>query len=355
MNVLRSAVVACLFAAGLVAMLPVGAPVSVSYVYSGSMEPTLSPGDGYVLHSTNDVEAGDVVTFWSDSNDEYVTHRVVDITERGLVTKGDANDRTDQASGHAYVDRDAVVGEAVTVDGSVVAIPAFGTLVEMLRTHRGPLFGGAVAVSVLSTFAGRSGRGGRSRLGVPGVSARRGGRSNRGQSGHGERGRRLRVGHLYVGAFVLATAVVTALFVTTATVHRWEFVATIHGNGMAPPVGETAPFEERLARPSSAVVDSFVHVSGLDDATVTNTRTEHAVAGTVPARSTPGVQYVEATVYRHPAVLPDGVLASLRGVHPLVAVTGSVAVALSVPFAVASTAADLRRPLRLPRRLARRR
>ncbi|WP_323676168.1 signal peptidase I [Halorubellus sp. PRR65] len=330
MNVLRSVVLASMVGVGVLLLLPAHAPVSVSYVYSDSMEPTLSPGDGYVLRATDDVAAGDVVTFWSGSKDEFVTHRVVAVTERGLVTKGDANDATDQAAGHPPVDRDAVVGEAVTVGGSVLALPGFGLGVEALRSNREYAVGAAVVASALSVLRGRD-------------------------TGRDERGRRLRVGHAYVGAFVLACGVVTALFVTTSMIHRWEFVVTASGSTSGQAVGESLAFQESVARPGNAFVDSFVHVRGLASASVASTPTAFEVTGTVPARSSTGVRSVAATTYRYPAVLPRAVLDALRAVHPLAAVAVSVSVALSIPFVLAGALADLRRPLRAPDWLARRR
>lgn len=324
MKVLRSVVAIGLLAAALVVVLPVHAPVSVSYVYSESMEPTLSPGDGYVLRSTGDVSEDDVVTFWSESKGEFVTHRVVAVTADGFTTKGDANDVTDQTTGHPPVSRDAVVGEVVTVGGSVLVLPGFGRVVEAARSNRQPIVGVAVVVTLLS-IRGRQTTG----------------------DGRPERGRRLRVGHAYLGAFVLVTAVVTALFVGTATTHRWDLVVTTYGSA-GPAVGEPVAFDETVAARSGAVVDSFVHVRGLRNASVATAGGEYRVAGTVPARETPGVRTVTATTYRHPGVLPAAVRAALRAVHPLVAVTGAVVAALSGPFALAGVLADLRRPLRLP-------
>lgn len=324
MTDLRSVVALSLFAAALVVVLPVSAPLSVSYVYSGSMEPTLSPGDGYVLRATGDVTEGDVVTFWSASKGEFVTHRVVAVTADGLTTKGDANDVTDQAAGHPVVDRGDVIGEAVTVGGSVLVLPGFGRVTEAARSNRPLAFGVAAVVTVLSIHRRRAADEER-----PG------------------RGRRLRVGHAYLGAFVVATAVVAALFVGTATTHRWDLVVTAYGSA-GPAVGEAVPFEETVTGRSSAVVDTFLHVRGLRNEHVAAADGTFRVTGTVPARATPGVRTVTATTYQHPRVLPASVLALLRSVHPVVAVTGAVAVALSGPFAFASAVADLRRPLRLP-------
>lgn len=72
-------------------------------VLTGSMEPTLSPGDVVFLDEdvrVDDVRVGDVVTFRGhEASDTTYTHRVVDVTENTagtvLVTKGDANEEPD--------------------------------------------------------------------------------------------------------------------------------------------------------------------------------------------------------------------------------------------------------------------
>ncbi|ELY49572.1 signal peptidase I [Natronorubrum sulfidifaciens] len=72
-------------------------------VTSGSMSPTIEPGDVIVTQdvSPDEIETGDVVTFHDGSSDDsgYVTHRVVDIVEedgeRYFELQGDANDNPD--------------------------------------------------------------------------------------------------------------------------------------------------------------------------------------------------------------------------------------------------------------------
>ena len=72
-------------------------------VTSGSMQPTIGPGDVVVTKdvSPDEIERGDVVTFNADSNTDrgYVTHRVVELREENgeqyFKTKGDANDDPD--------------------------------------------------------------------------------------------------------------------------------------------------------------------------------------------------------------------------------------------------------------------
>ncbi|MFB6159612.1 MAG: S26 family signal peptidase [Haloferacaceae archaeon] len=60
-----------------------GQPILLSYVTSGSMQPTLDPGDGFVAIPTaiaGPVDEGDVVVFRAEQvNDgDLTTHRVVE-------------------------------------------------------------------------------------------------------------------------------------------------------------------------------------------------------------------------------------------------------------------------------------
>jgi len=124
--------------AALVLGQALGTPILLSYVETGSMEPTIEEGDGFVAipaEIAGPVEEGDVITF--DAQELHggglTTHRVVDVTDDGYVTQGDANPFTDQSSDEPHVTDGQVVAVAWQVDGQVVTIPHLGTAVEAIR------------------------------------------------------------------------------------------------------------------------------------------------------------------------------------------------------------------------------
>lgn len=126
-------VVVALFAGQLL-----GQPVLLSYATSASMAPTIQPGDGFLVlpvELTGGVEPGDVVVFHAEELHDggLTTHRVVEDTPRGYVTKGDANPFTDQADDEPPVKSGQVVGEVVQVGGSVLTVPHLGDLVTGLQ------------------------------------------------------------------------------------------------------------------------------------------------------------------------------------------------------------------------------
>ena len=64
-------------------------------VVSGSMEPNISIGDMVIIDTkVKDFKVKDIVTF-KDVNNSYVTHRILEITDEGFLTKGDANNKDD--------------------------------------------------------------------------------------------------------------------------------------------------------------------------------------------------------------------------------------------------------------------
>ncbi len=71
----------------------VGSPVAAVVIVGPSMEPTLSVGDLVILRWA-DPEVGDIV-LWCNTLMNCILHRVVEVGEDYIVTKGDANDIND--------------------------------------------------------------------------------------------------------------------------------------------------------------------------------------------------------------------------------------------------------------------
>ncbi len=142
---LAGQILVVLAALALVAGNVLGQPVLLGYVETGSMAPTLSPGDGFVpipAALAGPVETGDVVTFRAErlNGGGLTTHRVVDETDQGYVTRGDANPFTDQDGNEPPVREEQIVAVAWRPGGSLLEIPHLGTAViglqDGLRTVR---------------------------------------------------------------------------------------------------------------------------------------------------------------------------------------------------------------------------
>jgi len=101
-----------------------GTPVVLSFVETGSMEPTIQTGDGFVVLPpavTGDVSAGDVVVFDARELEGggLTTHRIVNETDDGYITQGDANPFTDQDDSEPPVSDDQIVAVAWQPNGQV--------------------------------------------------------------------------------------------------------------------------------------------------------------------------------------------------------------------------------------------
>lgn len=98
---------------------------STAVVISGSMSGSIEINDMIIIHAEDTYTTGDVITFYSGNS--LVTHRIVGETERGFITKGDANNAADLYP----VPITDVVGKVVLV------LPGIGVIIEALRTPLG--------------------------------------------------------------------------------------------------------------------------------------------------------------------------------------------------------------------------
>lgn len=112
-----------------------GQPVGAAYVETGSMEPAISTGDGFIAVPpaiAGPVQEGDVVVFDAVNlnGGELVTHRVVGQTSEGYITRGDANVVTDQDGSEPPVSDAQIVAKVLMIGDTVVVIPNLGTAVS---------------------------------------------------------------------------------------------------------------------------------------------------------------------------------------------------------------------------------
>ena len=92
---------------------------SLFEVQTGSMKGTIDAGDWILIKDTKDVKVGDIVTY-RHSND-FITHRIIESYGGTFVTKGDANNASDEP-----IDQSQIVGKVVKT------MPGFGFLRKTL-------------------------------------------------------------------------------------------------------------------------------------------------------------------------------------------------------------------------------
>ena len=95
-------------------------------VYTGSMEPAIPVGSVVVIKPVDPetLKIGDIICFQL-SQPTSITHRIINITDQGFITKGDANEDPDQW----IVKKENVIGKAI------FTIPYIGYLGYFVRTR----------------------------------------------------------------------------------------------------------------------------------------------------------------------------------------------------------------------------
>jgi len=121
-------------AVGLILLTQIfGFPSPISFVATDSMEPQLEPGNGFIgvpKPVAGEIETGDVITFEAQEvgGGGLTTHRVVEETDEGYITKGDANPFRDTAAGEPPVKASQIQLVVVQFNGEIVTIPYVGQL-----------------------------------------------------------------------------------------------------------------------------------------------------------------------------------------------------------------------------------
>lgn len=81
---------------------------SIFEVATGSMEPAISKNDIIITKKTNTYEINDIITFAKDKN--YITHRILSKNNGTYITKGDANNTSDDP-----ITSDVIIGKVIKI------------------------------------------------------------------------------------------------------------------------------------------------------------------------------------------------------------------------------------------------
>ena len=98
-------------------------PYPMAAITSGSMWPALKEGSLVFIKSVDksEIKVGDIVVYKNDKG--FTIHRVAELRENDLTTKGDANFQKDAPA--KYED---IIGKTLTVWGKPFAIPYLGLI-----------------------------------------------------------------------------------------------------------------------------------------------------------------------------------------------------------------------------------
>lgn len=89
-------------------------------VISGSMESTIHVNDIVIVKITKEIDIRDIITYKSDKN--FITHRVIVINPRSVITQGDANNTPDDP-----ISKEDILGKVVFIIPVEILIKVFTT------------------------------------------------------------------------------------------------------------------------------------------------------------------------------------------------------------------------------------
>jgi signal peptidase len=329
-----------------------GQPVLFGFVETGSMEPTLSPNDGFVSVPgavAGDVDVGDVVVFRAErlQGGGLTTHRVVGETGAGYVTQGDANPTTDQAADEPPVKDAQIVAKALQIGGRVVVLPHLGTVVSTVHD----------AVAGIRSIPADVPGGGRL-SGVQWVASlllvvtiaiylldwrgERGGvRADRRRDTRGETGRDARV---IIGVLTLFVVIVTtASMVVPGGPQAYGFVSSNHDVPGASVIG-VGEMETTTYFVTNGGLLPVMSVLETEDDGITVEPTEVRVGPrstaeatvTLSAPAEPGYYRRFVVEHRYLVLLPSSWIRALYGVHPWLPIV-AVDSLVGIPFYLLGT------------------
>lgn len=139
-------------------------PIEISFVVSDSMSPTIEPNEDIFFVNTNvdsteDFKVGEVIVYYSPNRTELTTHRVVDKSEEGLITKGDNSFETDQERGEDPITDELIFGKVVKIQGSVLTINDVFPVVKFVTDYNTELLFGLLLMLFIDILYPRSKRG----------------------------------------------------------------------------------------------------------------------------------------------------------------------------------------------------
>ena len=327
-----------------------GQPILLGYVATGSMEPTMDAGDGFIAIPsavTGDVQEGDVVVFQARELHDggLTTHRVVGETEGGYITKGDANPFTDQDGGEPPVTDGQIVAKALQINGEVVTIPYLGTVVMSIQ---GVAMAAANAVTSVFGMATTSSNGLGSMLVAIGVALLGFGILLE-RLGPARRETTRRRSRENVLAFWTVLGLVLLVFVTLATAAMVVPSGTYEYGLIS---SESPTDDPQIIEPGATTeLTRSVNNAGYLPVVVVHEAASNGIRAD-PGWQTIGIRgHSETTVrlsapkepgeytrslgeYRYLAVLPPSLLVWLHGVHPFAAIAAVNGVVVGVTVAI---------------------
>lgn len=312
-----------------------GQPILLAYVETGSMAPTMQPGDGFIAVPaavTPPPEHGDIIVFEAQElhGGGLTTHRVVNRTEAGYITRGDANPFTDQAGVEPPVSESQIVAEALRINGEVVVIPDLGTGIRTIQESLSGVAGlitATLSIGVLFESAGTAQSLVWIGIGVIGVGVIADAvTSNRRTSRSERRSNYIKTSTFLLGLVLIVITPATASMVLSSGTTSFDIVSSQAPNEdpFVIGVGDEATIKYRMLNDGFIPVLTVIEPNHPD---LSVKRSVFIVPGqsaevtllTVQAPESTGAYSRSISEWRYIPILPRSVILFLHGIHPYIA------------------------------------
>lgn len=311
-----------------------GTPILIGYVDSDSMEPTIDEGDGFISIPqplAGDVEEDDVIVYRARELDGggLTTHRVVEETDAGYVTKGDNNPFTDQDGPEPIVTDEQVEAEALQVGGRVITIPHLGTVVTGIGDVAGGLrtfLADTLGLGVLSSPRGFGFLLIASGLALVLFATGSGGRGVRPTKRRTDREDVIKLWAAIGGVALVVVLLATAAMIIPAGVQEYGIASDPDPSddplAMEPGGSTQIDYEVNNAAliPTVAIMEPRSDgVAVQPDRVTVGGRGSTTATATITAPQEEGIHYRHVAEHRYLMVLPPGVIEAIHDVHPILA------------------------------------
>lgn len=304
-------------------------PASIVAIQGDSMEPTI-PNDALIFsYETSSYQTGDIVTFYSEQTNGYVTHRIIEQTETGeFITRGDNNAVPDQEIGINALQPQDINSKIIEFNGSPLYIPYIGLFFLLFQKNLIPLIAIILFVMfLLYTIKNRV-------------------NTNRLYS-------QLIAKDVFQPIFVVTLVLLILVFMFNAAILSVPFVYTESESTATQQyviqTNQPEPIEEvSINSTDSWFTQEIYIIEGFEPIRIDHTQDQTHILAQLPTQKTPGSYQTTVSIYTIPAVLPQALAQQLAYITPILPITLSSIIILLPLYLIYRFYVGANTPIRNP-------
>jgi signal peptidase len=271
------------------------------------MEPVIQVNDGFIVLPCSKLKSGDIIMYRPVIlQAPYITHRIIEITENGYITKGDNAPCKDQDNKEPVVSKDRIVGRVVTICGSPLVFCGLGKLASFLQFGLG-MYSGKISVMflVLSIITAI----------IPNHKSHRKKKTQY----------RLRLRHIYRVIVIIAVMFTAVTVYLGSNVCKIKYLVSEYPGISGDQVEVNKSGQLKIIVKNMGFFPTFTIISAAEPLFVYASPEcirprceEEVIINVLPQRRT-GIYHGYIRICKYPALLPRTCVVSLHRLHPVIA------------------------------------